>query len=222
MLCKAGDACGHTTVVQVSCLLPLPLCQNPVGLLSVTLKARGQSLLSLPPVTLKALGLLLGRFESKSCRFAIHRHHNPKFCLGFWILNDLVAIFYVWCPRGGLDFGYWISDLDFRPSCSNSSCVFFDTVLDCSVFAILQRFWTLKKWNLCRRRPRSADDYVPLYHQEVTSQSLPKPTGRDEARAGACFSMERSTRAILVLSKARYLQSGSCETTSIVNLCKSN
>lgn len=99
---------------------------------------------------------------------------------------------------------------------------FFDTVLDCSVFAILQRFWTLKKWNLCRRRPRSADDYVPLYHQEVTSQSLPKPTGRDEARAGACFSMERSTRAILVLSKARYLQSGSCETTSIVNLCKSN
>lgn len=31
MLCKAGDACGHTTVVQVSCLLPLPLCQNPVG-----------------------------------------------------------------------------------------------------------------------------------------------------------------------------------------------
>lgn len=62
------------------------------GWFAIRQKAWGQSLLGLPSVTLKTLGLLLGRLESKPCRFAIHRPDNPKLCLGFWILNDLEAI----------------------------------------------------------------------------------------------------------------------------------
>lgn len=113
-------------VVQVSCLLPLPLCENPVGLLSVTLKAWGQSLLGLPPVTLKALGLLLGRFESKSCRFS----SSPQSKILSWILDfeRFSGNFLCVVSAGGFGFWilawYWISDLDFGPSSSNSSCVF--------------------------------------------------------------------------------------------------
>ena len=98
-------------VVQVSCLLPLPLCENPVGLLSVTLKAWGQSLLGLPPVTLKALGLLLGRFESKSCRFS----SSPQSKILSWILDfeRFSGNFLCVVSAGGLDFGYW-HDIGFR------------------------------------------------------------------------------------------------------------